>query len=186
MSQTPNKKNRNPFIDSSFLVFTFIALVAGFICYSKGEKFFFSGLDASLSMFLEIAPKITAAFLLAGFIQVLIPKELVVKWVGEKSGFKGIIIASLAGSITPGGPMASFPLVAALYSMGADFGSLIAYLTAWELLGIQRILIWELPLLGVDFVIKRVFVSFFFPIIAGIIARQLAKYLIGLRSSRKE
>lgn len=180
-SETPTKKNRNPFVDSSFLVFGFIALIAGFVCYLRGEKEFFHGLDASLTMFLEIAPQITAGFLLAAFTQVLIPKEFIKKWVGEESGLKGIVVASLAGSLTPGGPIASFPIVAALYSMGADFGSLVAYLTAWELLGIQRILIWEIPLLGMKFVAIRVVVSLLCPVIAGLMARQLVIHFSGLR-----
>lgn len=181
LTQTPTKKNGNPFVDSSFLVFTFIALIGGGLCYLRGEEEFFRGLDASLSMFLEIAPQITAGFLLAAFTQVLIPKEFIRKWVGEESGLKGIVIASLAGSLTPGGPIASFPIVAALYSMGADFGSLVAYLTAWELLGVQRILIWEIPLLGMRFVAIRVVVSLLCPVIAGLMARQLVIHFSDLR-----
>lgn len=181
LTQTTRKKSRNPFVDSSFLVFTLIAVVAGFICYLRGEKEFFRGLDSSFSMFLEIAPQMTAGFLLAAFTQVLIPKKFIRKWVGEESGLKGIVIASLAGSLTPGGPIASFPIIAALYSMGADFGSLVAYITAWELLGIQRILIWEIPLLGMKFVAIRVVVSLLCPVIAGLMARQLVIHFSGLK-----
>ena len=186
LPQTEKKENRNPFFDSSFFIFGIIALVAGGICYLKGKEVFCSGLDASLSMFVETAPRFTAAFVLAGFIQVLIPREFIRKWVGEKSGLRGILIASLAGALTPGGPMTSFPLVAALYTMGADVGSLTAYLTAWELLGIQRILIWELPFLGVKFVVIRLAVSLFLPLIAGYTARQLVIRIGSLRPVRKE
>jgi len=76
--------------------------------------------------------------------------------------------------LTPGGPIASFPLIAALYKLGADFGPLVAYLTAWELIAVQRMVIWEIPFMGTRFVMFRVLVSFLLPILAGMIARTIA------------
>jgi hypothetical protein len=51
--------------------------------------------------------------------------------------------------------MTSFPIVNALQESGTGRAPLIAYLTSWSTLGFQRILIWELPLLGLPFVILR-------------------------------
>ena len=116
---------------------------------------------------------------MAGFVEVLVPKGLIHRWIGEKSGFKGIIIATLAGVFTPGGPMISFPLIAALYKLGADSGSLVAYLTSWELLGIQRIVVWELPMMGLRFALLRFVVSMILPVIAGVMARKLVLYVGG-------
>ena len=80
---------------------------------------------------------------------------------------------AVAGSLTPGGPATSFPFVVALYMAGADRGSLVAYLTAWSLLGFQRVVVWEMPFLGIDFVWVRLLANLPFPILAGIIARKL-------------
>ena len=170
-------KRKNPLRDVSFLILSAIALTTGSICYMKGEAFFFKGLDASWLMFLEVMPRMLAAFLMAGFVQVLVPRELIIRWIGEKSGLKGIVIATLAGICTPGGPMISFPLIVALYKLGADFGPLIAYLTSWELMGIQRIVIWEIPMMGVKFASLRFLVSLSLPVIAGLIARKLVLHL---------
>ena len=41
-------------------------------------------------------------------------------------GMKGILIASAAGAISPGGPFINFPLVAALYQAGAGVGAPLA------------------------------------------------------------
>ena len=179
------EKNRNPLKDTSVLILLGIAVMAGAICYAKGEKFFLWGVDASVSMTLDVLPKLGAAFLLAGFVEVLIPRDLIRKWIGDKSGLKGILIASLAGALTPGGPMTSFPLIAALYKLGADFSPLVAYLTAWELIAVQRIVIWEIPFMGIRFVLFRVLVSLVLPILAGMIARNLAMRFGGFVNTRK-
>lgn len=173
------KKKPNPLTAVSFLFFSAIAVVAGILCYAKGNVFFFQGLDVSWSMLLEILPRLAGAFLMAGYVQVLVPKDVIHRWIGEKSGLKGIIVATLAGVVTPGGPLISFPLLAALYKLGADSGPLVAYITSWELLGLQRIIMWELPLMGLKFALLRFGVSLILPIIAGITARKLALYIGG-------
>jgi hypothetical protein len=43
----------------------------------------------------------------------------------------------------------------------------VAYLTAWSLFGLQRIIMWEIPFLGPKVVAVRVAVSLFFPLLAG-------------------
>jgi hypothetical protein len=56
---------------------------------------------------------------------------------------------------------------------GADRGALVAYLTSWSLLGFQRVMVWELPLMGVDFALLRSLANLPLPIIAGLLARWL-------------
>jgi uncharacterized membrane protein YraQ (UPF0718 family) len=81
----------------------------------------------------------------------------------------------VAGALTPGGPFASFPLVVALFEAGAGYGAAVAYLTAWTGISLQRAIVWEWPLLGPEITIVRNLVSIPLPIIAGLIARALAK-----------
>ena len=91
----------------------------------------------------------------------------------------------MAGVVTPGGPMISFPLIATLYKLGADAGPLVAYLTSWEILGLQRIIIWEVPIMGVRFAALRFLVSILLPIIAGVMAKRLVHYVGGSFSVRE-
>lgn len=108
---------------------------------------------------------------MAGLIEVLLPRELLVKWVGEGSGLKGLLIGSLLGAITPGGPYVLFPLVASMFKAGVHIGPLIAYLSAWALIGLNRVIAFEIPLLGMHITITRLICSFIFPIIIGYLAR---------------
>jgi hypothetical protein len=69
--------------------------------------------------------------------------------------------------------MTSFPLVTALHAAGTGRSALIAYLTSWSTLGLQRILAWELPLMGVEFAALRFVVSLPLPLVAGLVSRLL-------------
>jgi uncharacterized membrane protein YraQ (UPF0718 family) len=171
------EKKRGSLIDGSFLVFLAIAAILGGLCYLRGRSVFVQGLEASWGLFIDLLPRITGALLFPGFVEVLIPKDVIRRWIGEGSGFKGILIATLAGMIMPGGPMVSFPLITMLYRLGADAGPLVAYLTSWEILGLQRIIVWEVPMMGVRFALLRFIVSLLLPVIAGVIARKLALHM---------
>jgi uncharacterized membrane protein YraQ (UPF0718 family) len=69
--------------------------------------------------------------------------------------------------VTPGGPMTHFPIVASFFKLGVGVGPLVSYLTAWSLFGLQRIIMWEIPFLGIKVVATRFAASFFFPLLAG-------------------
>jgi uncharacterized membrane protein YraQ (UPF0718 family) len=123
--------------------------------------------DATGSLMLEIAPRMIAAFTLAGLFQAVVPEEVILRWMGHGSGFRGILIGMSLGGITPGGPMTHFPVIASLFKMGVGIGPLVAYLSAWSLFGLQRVIMWEIPFLGAKVVAIRIAVSLLFPLVAG-------------------
>jgi uncharacterized membrane protein YraQ (UPF0718 family) len=141
-----------------------IMLIAVYVKSPAAAK---EGLNATGSLLLEITPRMIAAFTLAGMFQAIVPQELIVRWMGHGSGWRGLLIGMSLGGVTPGGPMTHFPVIASLYKMGVGVGPMVAYLSAWSLFGLQRIIMWEIPFLGVQIVAIRVAVSFFFPLIAG-------------------
>ena len=154
-------------MDTSTLVMMAAALVMLAAVYYKSPEAAHMGISATGSLILEITPRMLAAFLLAGLFQAIVPKELIVRWMGHGAGFGGILVGMALGGITPGGPMTHFPVIASFYKMGVGVGPLVAYLTAWSLFGMQRIIMWEIPFLGPKVVLLRFAVSFFFPLIAG-------------------
>ncbi|EAQ03918.1 hypothetical protein OB2597_11761 [Pseudooceanicola batsensis HTCC2597] len=159
------------------LVFLALATVTGTIAYVR------LGPDAVLAAMLEagsllvlILPQLAAGLLIGGLVTRLVSKDQVARWLGGSSGLMGLAIASLAGLLTPGGPFTSFPMVYALWIAGADAGALIAFITAWSLLGFNRLIIWELPLLGLEFSVIRYLACLPLPILAGLIARWLVRW----------
>jgi uncharacterized membrane protein YraQ (UPF0718 family) len=160
--------------DRSFWVFAALVAATGTACFLvAGPAAFWDSLGDDLDMFIQVVPKLAAALLVAGFIQVLLPRDKVARWIGERSGLRGMAIASGAGMVTPGGPMTSFPLVNALHGAGTGRSALIAYLTSWSTLGFQRILSWEIPLMGVEFAAVRFLASLPLPLVAGLVSRLL-------------
>src|SRR5437762_13313808 len=61
----------------------------------------------------------------------------------------------------------ALPIVASFFKLGVGVGPLVSYLTAWSLFGLQRIIMWEIPFLGIKVVATRFAASFFFPPLAG-------------------
>lgn len=152
------------------IIMAILATVLLAIGYSRGEGQHVQGINSGLKMIVEIIPLLLFAFIVAGMIQVLLPQELLAKWIGEESGFKGILIGTIAGGLTPGGPYVSLPVVAGLLKAGAGVGTLVAFLTAWSLWAVAR-LPMEIGILGWKFTLVRLACTFFFPPIAGFIAQ---------------
>jgi uncharacterized membrane protein YraQ (UPF0718 family) len=147
-----------------------LAIAALFFGYSRGEGQHITGLKLSLKMTIEILPLLFFAFILAGMVQVLLPQAQISRWIGDASGLRGILIGTIAGGITPGGPYVSLPLAAGLLKAGAGWGTMVAYVTAWSLWAIARMPM-EIGIMGWKFTFVRFACTFFFPPIAGIIAQ---------------
>ena len=147
-----------------------LAVILLFIGYNKGQGQHISGIKSALNMTVEILPLLVFAFIVAGMVQVLLPRELLSKWVGVESGMRGILLGTVAGGFSPGGPYVSLPIVAGLLRSGASVGTMVAFLTGWSLWAIGR-LPMEIGILGWKFTLIRIASTFFFPPIAGLIAQ---------------
>lgn len=158
----------------SFLFFAALALSsAAFAYWIGGQDAMERALSQGGDLINSILPRLGAAFLIAGFVRALISQELIARWLGGRSGIRGMVIAEFAGAITPGGPVAAFSMIAALKLAGADRGVLVAFAAGWSLLGFQRLMLWEVPLLGTEFLAIRYASSILLPIVAGLIARKI-------------
>jgi len=147
-----------------------IAIILLIIGYYREGSMHIAGLKISLDMTVKILPLLVFAFIVAGMVQVLIPRELLSKWVGMESGLKGIIIGTVAGGLAPGGPYVSLPLAAGFLRAGAGVGTMVAFLTGWSLWAVAR-LPMEVGIMGMKFTLIRLACTFFFPPIAGLIAQ---------------
>jgi uncharacterized membrane protein YraQ (UPF0718 family) len=151
----------------STLVLAVVAIVLGVLAYLRDPGLPLLGLKNGASMLWFIVPRLVPALLIAGLLQVLVPQEVVSRHFGRESGLRALVIASLAGVLTPGGPMVTVPFMVALANSGASMAPLVAYMTSWSLFGMQRIIAWEAPLMGWRFVAVRVVPSLAFPVVAG-------------------
>jgi uncharacterized membrane protein YraQ (UPF0718 family) len=132
------------------------------------------GLGQTGHLLLRVLPNLAIGFTLAGFLTYLLPEALVARWLGAGTGLRGLLAGSVAGALTPGGPFTHFPILASLLARGAAIGPVSAYIAAWALFGIHRILIWEAPILGWRFVAIRAASCLVFPPLIGALAAGLA------------
>ena len=119
------------------------------------------------ALFISILPNLILGLTLAGFLHVLLPKEIISSWMGHESGLRGLVVGTTAGMLTPGGPFTHFPILASFLSKGAGVGPVCAYIAAWALIGLNRFFVWELPILGPKVAMARFLASLAFPPLIG-------------------
>ncbi len=122
-----------------------------------------------------LSPKIAAGIFIAATLPLLMPRDRVAQWIGRASGWRGLALAAAAGAAIPGGPMMTFPLAAGFVAAGADMGAVVAFVSGWSLLGLNRTLIWEFSFLPADLVWTRYLLCLPFPLLLGYGARRLAR-----------
>ena len=149
------------------------ALAAVLVWRLKGPAAVAHAWAQSEELILGILPSMAAGMLMAGALRQLIAPGSLARHMGAESGARGLALASVVGLATPGGPMAAFPMVLVLTGAGADIGAVIAFIVSWGLNGFNRILVWEVPLLGPDFALLRFLAGLPMGFIAGWIARRL-------------
>lgn len=154
-----------------------LAAVTTALAWRKGSEFAIQGLRDGANLFVSILPNLILGFLLAGMMGVLVPKELVARWLGQKSGFLGLLTGTFLGAVTPGGPFTQFPLVASMWKIGASPGPLAAYLTAWALLGINRVIVFEWPFMGPTFSTIHLGACLFAPPMVGFAVNTAYKFV---------
>ena len=154
------------------------ALAAGLVVLGamRGKGQHVEGLQLALGTTARMLPLILCAFVIAGMMQTLIPRQLISQWLGEGSGWKGIGIGAVVGSLTPGGPYVSLPVAAGLVRSGTGLGSSVAFLTGWAVWSVHR-LPMEFGILGWRLTLVRVACCAVFPPIAGALAHSVSRYI---------
>lgn len=152
------------------IIMAALAIILLFVGYYKGQGQHLAGTRSALDMMVQILPLLVFAFVVAGMIRVLLPQELLSRWVGAESGIRGILLGTVAGGFAPGGPYVSLPVAAGLWQSGASIGTMVAFLTGWSLWAVSR-LPMEIGILGWKLALVRLASTFIFPPIAGLIAQ---------------
>jgi uncharacterized membrane protein YraQ (UPF0718 family) len=163
-------------VDYVTVIIWSIAVTLGAIAFFRKDRSYRNGLQLAWQQTRSITPKIVLALLVSGFFSQLIPTELVAQWLGKEAGWKGIMIGSLIGGLTPGGPIICFPVVYILLKTGAAVPALISFLTAWSVFAFHRVLAYELPLMGMKFVRIRLLASLMLPPLAGMMAAAITGF----------
>ena len=115
------------------------------------------------------------ALLAASFITQLIPTDTIGHLLNGESGVRGLLVASGAGLLVPGGGVIALPLALLLREAGAGSPQLMAFITSWSIFALHRILAYEIPSVGWHFARLRVSTTVLFPLIVGLSAGYVVK-----------
>jgi uncharacterized membrane protein YraQ (UPF0718 family) len=97
-------------------------------------------------------------FLLLGLLDVWVPRETLMKFMGPGTGIKGPIIAFIIGSAAAGPLYGAFPVAAMLMKKGASFTNILIFIGAWSTTKIPMLL-FEMNALGYRFALSRLVID---------------------------
>ena len=129
---------------------------------------------ANLTEMLSILPPI---FILLGLIDVWVPREAMMKYMGQGAGLRGVLLAFAMGSAAAGPLYASFPVAGMLMKKGVVLSNVFIFIGAWSTTKIPMLL-FEASSLGWKFTIIRLLCS-----ITGIL---MIAFLLGKTTSEEE
>src|SRR3990167_7159017 len=101
-------------LDPSTLVLAVLAVALAVVAYVKDPGLPALGARNGVAMLWFILPRLIPALLLAGLVQVLVPQQVVSRYFGREGGMRAILIATVAGVVTPRGPVVGGPVMGAL------------------------------------------------------------------------
>ena len=164
-------------MDSTMLLLVIVGVALLIYALIRGENLALEGLKlAGLTLWNNLAI-VLAGFLIAGLIQVLIPKETIQNWLGIEGGVKAVLLGCLAGGLIPGSPYAVFPIAAGFYNAGAGLGSMVGFITAWALWSVSRLPV-EIALIDPKVALIRYGITFLVPPAAGLLAHLLSNWML--------
>ena len=100
---------------------------------------------------LSILPPV---FVLLGLLDVWVKRETMIKFMGEKSGIIGVLLAFFLGSAAAGPLYAAFPVAVVLLKKGSKFSNVLIMIGAWSTTKIP-LLLFEASSMGIKFMITR-------------------------------
>lgn len=139
---------------SVLLILLSILFIILFINYPIGIKVF-KNAEASFLQMLSVLPPI---MILLGLMDVWIPRETLIKYMGDNSGILGICFSMLIGSLAAGPMYAAFPFTALLLKKGAKFSNIIIFLNSWCVTKVSTLL-FEVSSLGFKFTFIRLLID---------------------------
>jgi uncharacterized membrane protein YraQ (UPF0718 family) len=92
--------------------------------------------------------------MLMGLFEVWVPKQLIGKYLGRESGWKGILLAVFFGTAPTGPLYVAFPIAAMLLKKGASPLNVVVFLNTWAAIKIPQLLV-EAKFMGPSFMLVR-------------------------------
>lgn len=147
-----------------FLISLLICIILYFVDSNLGINIYISTKSSIIQM-LSVLP---AIMILLGLLDMWVPKEYFIKYMGVNSGAIGIALTFLIAFFSAGPMYAAFPFTAVLLKKGVKFSNILIFLNAWCVTKFSTLL-FEISSLGYDFTLIRLIIDIPAVIIMGYI-----------------
>lgn len=139
---------------ATFIIASIVILLTFFWNKEIGLK----AIDTVKLSFKEMIMVLPPIFVLLGLLDVWVPKDTMVRFMGEGSGLVGILLSFLLGSAAAGPLYGAFPVAAVFMKKGVKFNNILIFLGAWSTTKLPMIL-FELASMGTRFTLTRFLVN---------------------------
>ena len=137
------------------------------LSFLKDRKKTKMALKKAWKSFENILPQFLSILIIIGIMLAVLSPETISKLIGQQSGWIGMIIASVIGSITLIPGFVAFPLASALLKNGAGFMQIAVFISTLMMVGIVTIPI-EMKYFGKKVTILRNVLAFIFSFVVAI------------------
>ena len=126
------KNNKTLIVSLALVAVLFILDLLGVVIPgSDGRSLGLSALNLSAFNFISMLKIVPPIFLMIGLLDVWVPRETMIRLMGEKSGIVGILIAFFLGTMTAGPLIAAFPVAMVMLKKGARYSNVLFFLMIW-------------------------------------------------------
>lgn len=116
-----------------------VVIVLLLISYLKDKKKTRMALKKAWKSLESILPQFLSVLIIIGIMLAILNPDMISKAVGRESGWLGMLIAGIIGSITLIPGFVAFPLAAALLKSGAGFMQIAVFVSTLMMVGIVTI-----------------------------------------------
>lgn len=145
-----------------------LAIVLLILSFVKDKKKTKMALKKAWKAFENILPEFLVVILLVGFLLAILNPETISKIIGAESGWFGVILAGIIGSVTLIPGFVAFPTAAILLENGAGYMQIAAFVSSLMMVGIITLPV-EIKYFGKKISILRNVLAFFFSFIVALI-----------------
>jgi uncharacterized membrane protein YraQ (UPF0718 family) len=151
-------KTATRFASTRRYLFLLFAIGSGLALWLANREAGARGIDITLRNLKEMLIVLPPIFIILGLLDVWVPRERMIKLMGEGSGWRGTLLAFLLGSAAAGPLYAAFPVAQVLLKKGASMRNVLILLGAWSTAKIPM-LMFELTNMGARFTVTRLIVD---------------------------
>ena len=138
------------------------------LSFLKDKKKTKMALKKAWKSFENILPQFLSILIIIGIMLAVLSPATISKLIGQQSGWIGMIVASIIGSITLIPGFVAFPLASALLKSGAGFMQIAVFISTLMMVGIVTIPM-EIKYFGKKATILRNALAFIFSFIVAIV-----------------